>query len=50
MMDNLDTLPSDSFNSDSDLPNISLDNLCEMCDFLPDGPEKIDCLNDCVQN
>ena len=50
MMDNLNTLPNDSFDSNSDSPNISLDNLCEMCNFLPDGPDKIDCLSDCDQN
>ena len=50
MMDNLNALPNDSFNSNSDSPNISLDNLCEICNFLPEGPEKIDCLSDCAQN
>ncbi len=50
MMDGLDASPSNSSNINSDLPNISLDNLCEMCNFLPDGPDKVDCLNDCVQN
>ena len=50
MMDNLNTLPNDSFNPNSDSPDISLDNLCEMCNFLPDGPEKIDCLINCTQN
>jgi hypothetical protein len=49
MMDNLNTLPNNSSNSDSDSSDISLDNLCEMCNFLPDGPEKIDCLNNCAQ-
>ncbi len=49
MMDSLDISPNNSSNPNSDLPNISLDNLCEMCNFLPDGPDKIDCLVDCAQ-
>ncbi len=49
MMDSINVLPDNSFDNNSSSPNISLDNLCEMCNFLPDGPDKIDCLSDCVQ-
>jgi len=44
MMDNLNISPSDS---SSDSANISLDNLCEVCNLIPDGPDKDDCLSNC---
>jgi hypothetical protein len=46
----MDNLPASSFDNDSYSPDISLDNLCEICNLLPDGPEKIDCLEACAQN
>jgi hypothetical protein len=34
-------------NTSTNSNNTSLGNLCEMCNFLPEGPEKTDCLNSC---
>jgi RecJ-like exonuclease len=44
----MDNLPSGS--SDNSSPEVSLDNLCEICDLLPDGPERIECLDAWDQN
>jgi hypothetical protein len=43
------------FNNSSGLPanlesgkaDSPLSNLCQMCDLLPEGPDKVDCLNSC---
>lgn len=50
MIDDSNTLPSNPSNLDSNLINNSLDNLCEVCNLLPDGPDKMDCLSACSQN
>lgn len=47
----LEFLPDTSFDSglgDGSLPFQLDDNLCEICNFLPDGPEKIECLQSCL--
>lgn len=50
MMEGLNISTDSSSNSSADMPGISLDNLCEMCNLLPEGPDKTECLESCAQN
>ncbi len=50
VMDELNVSPNNPSIPDSNSSNTSFDNLCEVCNFLPDGPDKMDCLSACSQN
>jgi hypothetical protein len=50
MLDGFNISPNGTSNSNSNLPGISLDNLCEMCNLLPEGPDRLECLDSCGQN
>jgi hypothetical protein len=50
MMNGFDSMldaPADSNSGSEPDYGASLDNLCDVCNFLPDGPEKTECLNSC---
>jgi hypothetical protein len=50
MMDGLNVSTDNQSDPNNNMPSVSLDNLCEMCNLLPEGSERTECLESCQQN